>query len=334
MADLAQFISTPLAGLDYSFSNYLKKKKFEMSRHMLGNGITDYAYKLDLELRKKIDAVPGLYKIAKKMYSTVVNMELQNANMSYVAVGPYQMPEIYDIACDCAKRLGIAVPHIYVNNTETVNAGAYAIDDIEPFIVVTNLMVKRFSIGELKAVIGHECGHIQNNHVLYNFIAQDIISGTQMAAYGLAASLMSQLQALLTKGIQLTFNMWSRAAEVTADRAGMICCDDIDDCYNVDKKLMYGGVDLGGKVNTDFDIESLKEQLKFSTDNLSRLLELYTDHPLSIKRILASMEFARCETLYSWRPDLRQPGITTVSKETCDDRCKRFIDVARKESKR
>lgn len=334
MADLTQFTGTPLAGMDYSFANYLHKKKAEMSRHMLGNGIPDYAYRTDMDLRKKIDAVPGLYSIGKKIYSTVINQELQLANMQYVAVGPYQMPQIYNLACECARRLGISVPHIYVDSSEELNASAYALDDIEPFIVVTNKMVDRMSLGELKAVIGHECGHIQNNHVLYRFIVHDLINGTSKAVYGLAAALMAQLQKLLTQGIQLTFNMWSRAAEITADRAGMICCDNIDDCYSVNKKLMYGGVNLEGKVDTDFDIESLKEQMKFSTDNMSRLYELTFDHPLSIKRILAEMEFAHCDTLYSWRPDLIQPDTIIRSKKACDDRCKRYIDVARKESKR
>ena len=333
-AELEQFASTPLAGMDYRFKTYLSEKKSWMSKHMVGNGIPDYAYKTDLEYRKKLDSIPGIYKIAKTMYSTYVNQQFQKLNMSGVAVGPQQMPEIYDIACDCAKKLGISVPHIYVSNDDDFNAYAYAVDDIEPFIVVTNNMLFRMSLSELKSIIGHECGHIQNNHVLYNFIAQDLINGSANIVGSIAATLLAKLQALLTTGVRLTFNMWSRAAEVTADRAAMICCDDVETCYRVNKKLMYGGVRVEDKIDTDFDLESLKEQLSLSTENVSRFYELEASHPLSIKRIFAEMEFAQCEVLYSWRPDLREANTITRSKEACDERCKRYIDVVRKGEKK
>ena len=321
-------ISSPLVDLDYHFESYLKKRKAYLSKHMQGNGLPDYAYKMDMEYRKKLDSIPGVYDAAKKIGSTMVAQEMQKANLSYLAVGPEQFPEIYQIACNCAKKLGIAIPNIYIRSEGILNAYAYASDDVEPFIVITEFALERLSIGELQALIGHECGHVHNYHVTYSILT------SLLANLGLAGTSMidQMLAQILSTGVQLTLNMWSRAAEVSADRAAMICCDNIEDAFNLNKKLLYGGVKVEDKITTELDIESLQKQLNVSYDSAIRYLELNSTHPATIKRILAEMEFAECETFYEWRPDLKKAGQTVRTKEEADLRCKKFIDVTSKDA--
>ena len=62
---------------------------------------------------------------------------------------------------------------------------------------------------------------------------------------------------------------------------------------------------------------------------LVRLEELMMDHPASVRRIMAEMEFAECEILYRWRPELREAGQTARSREETDERCRRYVDVVR-----
>lgn len=147
---------SPLYDLDCSFDSYLRRRKAMLSKHMLGNGLPDYAYKMDYEYRKQLDSVPKLYDTARKICSTIVTQELQKANLSYLAVGPSQFPEVYQIACDCAKKLGIGIPNIYISPEGTFNAYAYACDDVEPFIVITEFALERLSLGELQALVGHD----------------------------------------------------------------------------------------------------------------------------------------------------------------------------------
>jgi len=319
---------SPLLDMDYRFETYLKKRKEQLGRHMQGNGLPDYAYKGDSEYRKKLDAIPGVYNTAKKLCTTIVSQEMQKANLSDLAVGPEQFPEIYKIACDCAKRLGIAIPNIYVRSEGVLNAYAYASDDVEPFIVITEFALERLSIGELQALIGHECGHVQNYHSTYSVLTQ-LIANIGMGGMGVIDQMLAQI---MSAGVQLTLNMWSRAAEVSADRAAMICCDNIEDAFNLNKKLLYGGVKVEDKINTELDIESLQKQLHVSYDSTVRYLELGATHPATIKRILAQMEFAECETYYAWRPDLKKASQIIRTKEETDARCKKFIDVTSRDA--
>ena len=62
---------------------------------------------------------------------------------------------------------------------------------------------------------------------------------------------------------------------------------------------------------------------------LVRLEELMTDHPTSVRRIMAEMEFTQCEVFYRWRPELREAGQTTRTREETDERCRRYVDVIR-----
>lgn len=329
-------VPSPLIDLDYRFESYLKKRKAQLSKRMQGNGLPDYAYKMDYEYRKMLDAVPGLYDTAKKICSTIVAQELQRANLQYIAVGPKQFPEVYNLACDCAKTLGIGVPNIYISHVHDASEGAvsvlnaftYAYDDVEPFIVITDFALERLSLAELKAIIGHECGHIHNNHGIYDQLTI-ALANAGLNGVGMFNRILTQV---LTTGAQMTLNMWSRAAEVSADRAAMICCDRVEDAYSATQKLLYGGAKVDDKITTELDLESLKQQLSVNYDTVIRFSELYYSHPLTIKRIMAQAEFSECETFYQWRPDLKKPGQTARTREETDLRCKKFIDVTSRDA--
>ena len=320
--------NTPLEGVNYSFAEYVRRKKAQLSSHMSGNGLPDYAYCMDYEYRKKLDAVPGLYKNLRRLLIPQIQQAYQTYNMNGVKASPTQFSEIYQMGCDCARILGIGIPNIIVVGDldgDDFNACSYCVDDQEPLILITGLMVQRMTPGELKAIIGHECGHTHNNHFIYEYAAQQLLNHGVSGLIGIPG--FSQMAELLSSGVQILLHMWSRAAEVTADRAAMICCDSLEDAYNADKKLIYGGTNLSGTVDINLDIDELKKQMDMVNDSPYRFNELLYNHPISVRRVFADMEFAKCETLYSWRPDLKKPGIKLQSKIATDEVCKKIIGV-------
>lgn len=310
---------SPIENMDWSFHTYLNRRVSENARHITGDDVPDYAYGMDYELRKKLDSIPGLHSLATKMYMTLATNALQSLNRNSVAVTPTQFPDVYDIACDCARRLGIAVPNIYVSNNPLMNACAYCADDIQPVIEIYSGIYERLTLGELKAVIGHECGHIQNNHVVYQNIASLLtnvgVSGISMHYPALAA--------ILSQSTVIALKSWMRAAEITSDRAGMICADDPEDSYQVNAKLMYGATFKEQEV--DFDV--LKEQLRQQMGNIVKYNEILDSHPSGVRRIMAEKEFAECSVFYAWRPDLKKPDSVFRSKEECDARCKTYVNL-------
>lgn len=312
----------PTQSLDISFNNYVNTRKRVYSAHLV-DGIPDYSYATDYEIRKKINSIPGVYAFFKAMTKYVVPYLKQSTNLNALQVGPNQFKEVYDITGECARRLGIGVPQVYIiPDVTTINAMSYAVEDAAPLICVTSALFERFTIPELKAVIGHECGHIHNNHSIYNIAAEVILNNGLLLGIGLIPGFQQILQ-LISKPLYFMFQAWSRAAEVTADRAGMICCDDPKDVINVDAKFLYGGA-FG---NYNINVDELEKQFEKLRSTPVRLLELDSSHPVPVRRIFASKEFLQSQVLYTWRPEWKKPDMKLYSKKELDERCDKYISV-------
>lgn len=309
--------TNPIAGIQADFGAYAEKMKRKDDAHRI-NGIPDYAFSMDWRLREQIRKLPCFYALSKRVAVHDEARQRQVKTASALQVGPNQFPEIYEMALDCAKRLGIGPPNVFVQHDQTMNAYTFASDTATPIVVLHSGIVERLTPGELKCVIGHECGHIHNEHSVYMSIV-NLIAGA-LNSGGLGAA----LAAMLTQATLLLFYEWNRAAEVTCDRAGMICADNLEDAISVNKKLLYGTfLNREDNVNID-DIRSQFSNIAAAT---SVFTEMANDHPSSIRRVLTSEEFTHCELLYRWRPDLLQPGLELRSKEECDKACEKYTAV-------
>lgn len=309
--------TSPLAGMDTSFAGYVRRRMAKDGLHM-DNGVPDYAFALDYELRRKLAKIPFFDNICQKVMETYVAQEIQTINQQGLAVGPNQYPEIYEMGKDCAHKLGIAIPNIFVVYSASMNAYTVAADDVSPIVVLYSALLERMTPGEIKCVIAHECGHIHNRHSVYQSVIR-ILLGTVNMERPETITPVSIANTLLMQ-------MWTRAGEVTADRAAMICADNIEDAISVNKKFLYGAV---MNAHVDVNIDELRRQFEETVNNPMKIMELMTDHPSSIRRILADKEFEECDVLYSWRPDFKKPDTVMRSKAETDERCKKLVNIIR-----
>lgn len=309
--------TNPIEGTQVNFGAYAEKMKRRDDAHRV-NGIPDYAFSMDWRLREQIRKLPFFYTLSKRVAVHEEARQRQVKTAGALQVGPNQFPEIYEMALDCAKRLTIGPPNVFVEHNPFMNAYTYASDTATPIIVVHSGLVERLTPGELKCIIGHECGHIHNEHNVYMSIV-NLIAG-MLDSGGLGAALTG----MLTKATVLMFFEWSRAAEVTCDRAAMICADNVEDAISANKKFLYGTfLNREEEVNID-DVRSQFDNIAAAT---SIFTEMMADHPSSIRRVLTSEEFTHCELLYSWRPELLRPGLELRSKEECDKICEKYTAV-------
>jgi len=317
----------PTDGVDISLQKYISAREKTSHAHLV-KGIPDYAFDLDIEMRRKIDAVPFMYKFFDYIMKTRMPMIRQQLNLECVLTGPSQYPEIHEMGEECARRLGIGIPKIYVKYDPYMNASAYAFDDAEPVIVMHSSLVEAMTPGELKTILGHECGHIHNNHVIYKMAGEIILAmGT-----GATASILPDLSAfigLFTVGVRVLFQDWSRCAEITCDRAGMINADDIKESSMALAKFAFGGA----SALTGINIEEYIRQIDESQSTPGRLLEVFNTHPVTHKRLLAAKLFSRCDTLFKWRPEWKAPDITIQPNQLVDRKCREFISVFRNAKK-
>lgn len=315
--------ANPTLQVDTDFQRYVKSRQDNLKRHLDG-GIPDYSFAMDHNARQKLNTIPGLYRFCKACTEYVVPLERKKAEQYYMKVGPSQYPAIYDVLRKCAKTLGIGIPALYIEPTASeLNAYAYATDDSEPLVIITSALVERFTLEELYMVIGHECGHIHNNHVIYNTAATMLINGG-LRAGGLLA-LPAAVMKLLTTSAQLALLSWSRAAEVTCDRAGVICSGGEKGAMSSFYKFLSGGILQNQE---QFDYEAVMKQYDSVQQAPVKYLELLDTHPLPVKRMFAVREFMNSETYYKWHPEQKEPDQKLYTKAELDQRCSRYISVA------
>lgn len=263
--------------MQFDFASYVRERKSGPSGER-GEG---YAYEGDLRvlrtmrtLRPVEIAVGQTVKLSKEFLTHEL---LGNA----VKVGPKQFPRIHRITAECASTLGIPAPQVYiVPQIGSINAATYGLDH-DAFIMVHAATVDALTDEELRFVIGHECGHIQNNHVVY-------LTTLHMLRLALQAAAAGVLLAPVLMPATLALQSWARAAEVTCDRAGLLCCRDLGVATRSFVKLAIGSRHLFDQMNVDAYLDQLKE----AKGGYGRMGELQRSHPYLTKRIEALRVFA------------------------------------------
>lgn len=223
-----------------------------------------------------------------------------------VKVGPNQFPRVHGLTAECAQTLGIATPSVYIISSATMNAATYGTND-DSFIMVHSALIDKFTDEELRSVIGHECGHIQNNHVVYL---------TTMHYLTFMASLF--VRWIVYPAI-VPLKSWSRRAEITCDRAGMLCSRSLDVSTSTFTKLAIGS----NKLHAEMNVEEFLAQHAESREGVGRYRELLYDHPWLPKRILALRAFAQSD-LYKKHIGQSEPG---VSMEQVDSQVHDLIKI-------
>ena len=104
----------------------------------------------------------------------------------------------------------------------------------KPVIVLTSGLVALMDEAEMRFVIGHELGHALSGHAVYQTLLRRllVLTGVFNAVPGGALGIRAITAALME---------WSRKAELSADRAGLLATQDTAAATRVHMKLASGG---------------------------------------------------------------------------------------------
>jgi Zn-dependent protease with chaperone function len=272
---LPRYDAGMMASVDLSFLRYVAASKG--AGEARAREAAAYAYGGDLRVRTTMDKVRPVtlaVESAVRFWNTVGRSRLLG---SAVQVSSRQFRALHSKIVRCAEVLQIPVPAAYVS-PELAALGAHTFGSSEDAtLVLSGALIDHLSDEELLFVIGHECGHIQNNHVVY-----------LTALYYLTQT----ANVILRFGAQpavLALRAWSRRAEITCDRAGLLCARELGTATNALIKLAIGSHKLTGDIN----VEEYLRQFEEARDNLRRLGEAFSTHPYLPTRVKALGLFAQ-----------------------------------------
>jgi len=185
-------------------------------------------------------------------------------------------PEIYKLSDECVERLSMETPpELYVFNSAQFNAMCFKPEEGRVFVMFSSALLEGFTEKELQFVMGHEYGHHIYNH--HEIPIGYLVKGRQRPDPKLALRLFA----------------WSRNAEISADRAGAYCANDLHSVASALFKLSSGLT--GDKVKFDLD-EFLQqvsdmEIIDSEPDRDAPEGDWFSTHPFSPLRVKALQLF-------------------------------------------
>lgn len=199
-----------------------------MAQKLINLQSTSYEHPFDRAALEALRKIPLFEKVMNFTLNwTNIKWHIVELCGSNFHVTKESCPELYGLVRDVADTLDVdRMPLVYSQWQYGINAYTTGFKN-DTLLVIYSGAVDLMSDPELTYIIGHEMGHIKSGHVLYHVMASMI--GQIIASMGLLGSMAMPLQ--------LALGYWNRMSEFTADRAGLLACQDLDAALSAIMKM-------------------------------------------------------------------------------------------------
>jgi Zn-dependent protease with chaperone function len=231
--------------------------------------------------------VPYLDAVVRRLIELGYERALRQAYLgSSVRLGQEQLPRIWVLEREVFHVLDLEdVPDLYLTAYPLANALTFGSG--RPVIVVNSELVQLLDTDGLRVVIAHEAAHVLSDHVLYMTGLAILLQLGNSVRLPIFAGL--PLMAIKTALLE-----WSRAAELSADRAAALVTRDPMAVCHVMMRL------AGGAAADELNLDAfMKQGLDYDErgSGLERLTRLFMDlnitHPMPVRRTHALLDWVR-----------------------------------------
>jgi Zn-dependent protease with chaperone function len=207
-------------------------------------------------------------------YQFLVKAREQNLREQIVHQGKpvSSIPSLMALTCEAAYALSLEQPPtVYmVEAPGPPNAFTFGSNEA-PLIVVDRRLMEGVGSGELRALLGHEMGHVKSGNMLYHTMAQTLAEGVRLSASFMGVNAISM-------PMQLALLAWQRESELSADRAGLLASGSPSHVVSMLARLAGNSGSFGENASI--------------LDNIG---QLFGTHPNLTARARAVVEFAKTE---------------------------------------
>lgn len=260
-----------------------------------------YEHPFDRMALETLEKTPGLSAvgkyISKQTIERIYTVQYTGSNLRIISEN---YPHIYDYLDYACKILDFdSKPELYVQWGFGINA--CTIGSERPIIIINSGLIDLCNDDEKLFIIGHELGHIKSNHMLYHMMAQlinfiiDSIPGGNIIGGPLRYALL----------------YWDRMSEFTADRAGLLCCQNINAATSAFVKMAGLPQSQYQTINTESFIQQAKDFTNLDYENMNKFFKFVSiidsTHPWTVLRASELLKWADEGGVSSIHPSLLQP---------------------------
>jgi Zn-dependent protease with chaperone function len=252
-----------------------------------------FVYPGDEEALAALKAIPGASQLLTYLQENFSEelIFLQN-NQQMIRASYRNYPSLYKLLERCCDILSLPVPELYLTTNPTLNA--YTVGTRRTCIVLHSELVEAMTLDELTFVIGHELGHIKCSHGLYRLLGDILIRYWDLVSSVIAIPGLGMLRIPML----IAYWEWFRRAELTGDRAGLLCVQDLETGQRALSKLAGKVAGYEDEFNTEAAIKQgeASKEVKNKLVVLVAILEAAENtHPFVPARLKRLAEFAASE---------------------------------------
>lgn len=221
-----------------------------------------FGHPLDVSARRRIDRIIEGRSWMKRIFESAERKAEDHYYVQHLAddtrLSRRQAASIFRHVEEISAIAGMQTPRVFLNTHHEVNASA--LGQHNPILTLHSALVDQFTEAQLRAVIAHELGHIKCQHTFYKVVTNKFAPIAAMAASVPGGS-------LIALALQWHLNDWSRKAELSADRFGLLVTDDLETVQTMLIQLAGGASIVGNELSTDEFREQAAEFRSISGDD-------------------------------------------------------------------
>lgn len=243
----------------------------------------EYEHPWDKKALDTLKGQKGFDKLANEFYKHSLERVLRiQYTGSYLKVTNTHFPEVLEKLQEACRIINLSpIPELYIEMGWGIRA--HTVGTENPMISVTRRSIDWLSDDELLGLLGHNVGHVKSTHMLYHDMAKvlpivgDLIGGSTL---GVGKVIAAGLEAYLLQ--------WYRMSELTADRAGLLACQNFETYIQFLMKYSGSPKSHFDSIDTNEFIKQAREFQSFDYDSLDKVAKaatiIWKSHPWTVLR--------------------------------------------------
>ena len=257
-------------------------------QHLTGLEHRQYEHPFDKAALEKLEAIPLLTKfftwITTNTVERIYTVQYTGSNLK---VTKANYPKIYQYLEDACHILDLdRMPDLYLDWQYSINACTIGAE--HPIIILNSGLIDLCDDDEIMFIIGHEVGHIKSNHMLYHMMAQVVDYFIDTIPGG----------SLVAGGLQYALYYWYRMSEFSADRAGLLCCQDTEAMTRAFIKMAGLPLKEFDNIRTETFLQQARDFKTLDYDGMNKVVKFLSiadeSHPWTVMRSSELLKWIDC----------------------------------------
>ncbi len=246
-----------------------------------------YQHPADRAATAALQKVPYLDQVVRKLVALGYERALRAAALgASVRLGQEQLPRVWVLHREAFNALDMErVPDLYL--TQFPLANAFTMGTERPIVVLNSELVRILDDDGRRVVLAHEAAHVHSDHVLYRTALLILVR--------LGSSVrLPILAGLPILAIRMALLEWSRAAELSCDRAAALVTRDPQAVSRALMVLCAG--EAADELNLNaFVAQGMEYEEKGSgLERLTKMLQdLNLTHPMPVRRVRMLLDWVQ-----------------------------------------